>query len=116
MTSQTDYDDAIEAHAASVAAADEALFGGDPSKLSHPIKNIEDKYQLLPAFLKVRGLVKQVTMMYDVSSIGHHGYHTSIAMHDTTCGFYALATEVNYSLSDFLKYIFNRSISTASTT
>jgi DNA-directed RNA polymerase III subunit RPC2 len=31
----------------------------DPSKLSHPIKTVEDKFQLLPAFLKVRGLVKQ---------------------------------------------------------
>jgi DNA-directed RNA polymerase III subunit RPC2 len=39
-------------------ALDEALYS-DPSKLSHPIKTIEDKFKLLPAFLAVRGLVKQ---------------------------------------------------------
>ncbi len=32
---------------------------GDPSKLTAPIKRVEDKFQLLPAFLQVRGLVKQ---------------------------------------------------------
>ncbi|KAK9824521.1 hypothetical protein WJX72_011068 [[Myrmecia] bisecta] len=32
---------------------------GDPSKLAEPIKEVKDKYALLPAFLKVRGLVKQ---------------------------------------------------------
>ena len=31
----------------------------DPTKLTSPIKTVEDKYELLPAFLKVRGLVKQ---------------------------------------------------------
>lgn len=31
----------------------------DPKKLTSPIKTVEDKYELLPAFLKVRGLVKQ---------------------------------------------------------
>lgn len=31
----------------------------DPTKLTNPIKTVEDKYELLPAFLKVRGLVKQ---------------------------------------------------------
>ncbi|BDA40723.1 DNA-directed RNA polymerase III subunit RPC2 [Coccomyxa sp. Obi] len=36
----------------------EALLG-DPSKLTQPIKDVKDKYELLPAFLKVRGLVKQ---------------------------------------------------------
>ena len=44
--------------AADYAAFDEALLG-DPSKLTQPIKTVEDKFQLLPAFLKVRGLVKQ---------------------------------------------------------
>lgn len=44
--------------AADYAAFDEALFC-DPSKLTQPIKTVEDKFQLLPAFLKVRGLVKQ---------------------------------------------------------
>lgn len=37
----------------------EALLAKDPSKLSAPIKSVEDKYALLPAFLSVRGLVKQ---------------------------------------------------------
>ena len=32
------------------------LLEGDPSL---PVKNIEDKWKLLPAFLKVKGLVKQ---------------------------------------------------------
>lgn len=40
------------------AALHEALYS-DPSKLTEPIKAVEDKFQLLPAFLKVRGLVKQ---------------------------------------------------------
>ena len=31
----------------------------DPAKLTKPIKTVKDKYELLPAFLKVRGLVKQ---------------------------------------------------------
>ena len=28
--------------------------GGDPAKLNAPIKTVKDKYELLPAFLKVR--------------------------------------------------------------
>jgi len=63
MTVQTDFDEVVHAQVASAAAMDEVLFGGDPSKLSQPIKTVEDKYQLLPAFLKVRGLVKQVNLM-----------------------------------------------------
>ena len=47
-------------HAAVAAPLDDVLLGGDPSKLNQPIKKVEDKFQLLPAFLKVRGLVKQV--------------------------------------------------------
>jgi hypothetical protein len=35
------------------------LLMGDPSKLTAPIKTVKDKFQLLPAFLKVRGLVRQ---------------------------------------------------------
>lgn len=31
----------------------------DPSLLTAPIKEVKDKYELLPAFLKVRGLVRQ---------------------------------------------------------
>ena len=31
----------------------------DSKKLTTPIKTVEHKYELLPAFLKVRGLVKQ---------------------------------------------------------
>lgn len=47
-------------HAAAV-GTDEVLAAlqEDPSKLCQPIKRITDKFQLLPAFLKVRGLVKQ---------------------------------------------------------
>jgi len=33
--------------------------GMDPSKLTEPIKELKDKYELLPAFLRVRGLVRQ---------------------------------------------------------
>jgi DNA-directed RNA polymerase III subunit RPC2 len=35
------------------------LLSKDPSLLTAPIKTIEDKFKLLPAFLKIRGLVKQ---------------------------------------------------------
>lgn len=54
MTVAMDVDD-VGGHAA---VDDDAMFG-DPTLLSSPIKTVEDKYQLLPAFLKVRGLVKQ---------------------------------------------------------
>lgn len=37
----------------------EGLLSKDPSLLTAPIKTIEDKFKLLPAFLKIRGLVKQ---------------------------------------------------------
>lgn len=37
----------------------EELLSKDPSLLTAPIKTIEDKFKLLPAFLKIRGLVKQ---------------------------------------------------------
>jgi DNA-directed RNA polymerase III subunit RPC2 len=33
--------------------------GMDHSKLTEPIKELKDKYELLPAFLRVRGLVRQ---------------------------------------------------------
>lgn len=35
------------------------LEGTTKKKLSDPIKSLEDKWLLLPAFLKVKGLVKQ---------------------------------------------------------
>ena len=35
------------------------LLASDPAKLTQPIKELKDKYELLPAFLQVRGLVKQ---------------------------------------------------------
>lgn len=35
------------------------LLSGDPSLLTAPIKTVQDKFKLLPAFLKIRGLVKQ---------------------------------------------------------
>ena len=31
----------------------------DPSKVTAPIGTLEEKFELLPAFLKVRGLVRQ---------------------------------------------------------
>jgi DNA-directed RNA polymerase III subunit RPC2 len=41
-----------------VDAADACLMA-DASKLTHPINTVKDKFELLPAFLKVRGLVRQ---------------------------------------------------------
>ena len=35
------------------------LLASDPAKLTQPIKTLKDKYELLPAFLQVRGLVRQ---------------------------------------------------------
>ncbi len=35
------------------------ILASDPAKLTQPIKELKDKYELLPAFLQVRGLVKQ---------------------------------------------------------
>ncbi|KAI9467840.1 DNA-directed RNA polymerase III complex subunit Rpc2 [Coemansia sp. RSA 989] len=40
-------------------AAAEALLGANIKNLSDPIPTVEDKWQLLPAFLRVKGLVKQ---------------------------------------------------------
>lgn len=37
----------------------------DPSKLTEPIKSLKDKYELLPAFLRVRGLVRQHIDSFD---------------------------------------------------
>lgn len=48
----------MEVDDAPLDAADKVLYE-DPSKLTEPIKTVQDKYRLLPAFLKVRGLVKQ---------------------------------------------------------
>jgi len=36
-----------------------ACLTADPSQIDKPIKDVRDKWQLLPAFLQVRGLVKQ---------------------------------------------------------
>lgn len=41
------------------AALASLLSGGDPATLTAPIPTIEDKFKLLPAFLRIRGLVKQ---------------------------------------------------------
>ena len=35
------------------------MSGLDPAKLAAPVKELKDKYELLPAFLRVRGLVRQ---------------------------------------------------------
>lgn len=42
-------------------AVDELLgmHGLDKGKLEAPVKELKDKYELLPAFLRVRGLVRQ---------------------------------------------------------
>lgn len=48
-----------DGEAGAPAASAEELLAKDPSKLSAPIPTVKDKYELLPAFLKVRGLVKQ---------------------------------------------------------
>ncbi len=39
--------------------APDADMWDNPFRLSEPIKDIKDKYEMLPAFLKVKGLVKQ---------------------------------------------------------
>lgn len=39
--------------------AADACLTADPSKLTAPIGSVKDKFELLPAFLKVRGLVRQ---------------------------------------------------------
>lgn len=53
----------------------EALLA-DPSKLTHPIKEVADKYELLPAFLKVCATVfavkeyacmHRITCLYEIS-------------------------------------------------
>lgn len=36
-----------------------AALTADPDKLSAPIKDVADKWRLVPAFLQVRGLVRQ---------------------------------------------------------
>ena len=40
-------------------SVDDECLTADPAKLTAPIKSVEDKFELLPAFLKVRGLVRQ---------------------------------------------------------
>ena len=49
------------AGAGAVQSTDDVLAGlhAQPDKLAKPIGTLEDKYELLPAFLQVRGLVKQ---------------------------------------------------------
>lgn len=45
--------------------ADVAALTADPAKLTAPIKSVQDKFELLPAFLKVRGLVRQHIDSFD---------------------------------------------------
>ena len=47
MEEEEDVDDLIE------------QLKSEPDKLTRPIKSIKDKYELLPHFLKMRGLVRQ---------------------------------------------------------
>jgi len=71
----------------------EAL-ASDPSKLTEPIKRVEDKFQLLPAFLKVRGLVKQHIDSFNYL-INHEIKKIVMANEKVTCD-----TDPNF----FLKY------------
>lgn len=50
MTAAADEDGSSGIGSIGIAAAD---WAGDKSKLTHPIKTVKDKYELLPAFLKV---------------------------------------------------------------
>ena len=42
-----------------------AALTADPTKLTAPIRSVQDKFELLPAFLKVRGLVRQHIDSFD---------------------------------------------------
>jgi hypothetical protein len=42
-----------------------AALTADPAKLTAPIRSVQDKFELLPAFLKVRGLVRQHIDSFD---------------------------------------------------
>ncbi|CEO94374.1 hypothetical protein PBRA_000159 [Plasmodiophora brassicae] len=44
---------------------EKTLFADDDTPLDQPVKQLEDKWRLLPAFLKVRGLVKQHIDSFD---------------------------------------------------
>lgn len=50
----------------------DALFG-DPANLTAPINTVEDKFQLLPAFIKVRGLPRPMTIFYPKGHLHSHG-------------------------------------------
>lgn len=56
-------------------ALEKALYS-DPSLLTKPIPTVEDKYALLPAFLKIRGLVKQHIDSYNY--LVNHEIHNII--------------------------------------
>eukprot|EP00798_Chlamydomonas_sp_ICE-L_P009475 gene9475-32467_t len=70
------------------------LLRKDTSKLTEPIKTVEDKFQLLPAFLKVRGLVKQHIDSYNYL-INHDIKKIVLANEKVTCD-----TDPNF----YLKY------------
>jgi hypothetical protein len=57
---------------------------GDPAKLTEPIKRVEDKYQLLPAFLKVcRRQTLMVQMQYTQAPVS---FRTSSCFQPCRCG------------------------------
>lgn len=56
MTLKEGYEPRLRGDTSSLA---ELGLDGDPRRLAEPIKTVRDKYQLLPAFLRVRGLVRQ---------------------------------------------------------
>ena len=44
---------------------------GDPAKLTEPIKRVEDKFQLLPAFLKVAGPMTAAMLWRNPPRVGY---------------------------------------------
>ena len=66
------------------AASAEDVLMSDPSLLTAPIKKVEDKFQMVPAFLKVRGLVKQHIDSYNYL-INHEIKKIMLANEKVTC-------------------------------
>ena len=51
----------------------DALFG-DPANLTAPINTVEDKFQLLPAFIKVRGPLRPMTIFHPEGHLHSYGH------------------------------------------
>lgn len=90
-----------KAKAAAAAMADSELEQRlhDPQKLAAPIKTVVDKFALLPAFLKVRGLVKQHIDSFnyfincDIKKIIHAKANEKVTC-DTDPNFYLKYTDI----------------------